>query len=243
MNAPPIPHTAINKPPNPAPTICEMFIAMLIITIAFSSVSRSTTVGTIAFRTGNPTAMVAPTPAASTSASTVVIAPATTITPAANVTATATSWLPSTSERRLMRSASTPAGIVRKITGMPSAKNTAPAHPDPRPSPPTSTASITSQTKAKRCIACTSAKLKVLIQRYVKGRDLNAENVSRVGSDGRPPGRPDGVGAPWTCSTCSLIRASPGRAPAHHRATNPTRSPLDPYTGALLHPHGGVFTG
>ena len=142
-----------------------MFIAMLIITIAFSSVSRSTTVGTIALRTGRPTAMVAPTPAARMSANTVVIAPATMITPAATVTPTATSWLPSTSERRLMRSASTPAGIVMNSTGIPRAKNTAPDHSDPRPSPPTSTASITSHTNANRCIACTSAKLTVLIQR------------------------------------------------------------------------------
>ena len=142
-----------------------MFIAMLIITIAFSSVPRSTTVGTIALRTGSPTAMVAPTPTASTSAIVVVIAPAMTTTPAATVTATATSWLPSTSERRFMRSASTPAGIVTNMTGMPRAKNTAPDQAGPLPSPPTSTASITSQTKANRCVACTSAKLTVLIQR------------------------------------------------------------------------------
>ena len=142
-----------------------MFIAMLIITIAFRSVGRSTTVGTIALRTGRPTAIVVPTPTASTSAIVVVISPATMITPAATVTPTATSWLPSTSDRRLIRSASTPAGIVTNITGMPSAKNTAPDHADPFPSPPTSIASITSQTNANRCVACTRAKLIVLIQR------------------------------------------------------------------------------
>ena len=165
MKAPPMPHAVMSAPPNPAPTIWEMFMAMLIITIAFRSVSRSTTVGTMALRTGRPTAMVAPTPAASASAITVVIAPARMMRPAASVTATATSWLPSTMERRLMRSASTPAGMVMKSTGMPRAKKTAPDQPGPRPSPPSATASMTSQTKAKRCMACTRAKLRVLIQR------------------------------------------------------------------------------
>ena len=69
--------------------ICETFMPMLIITIAFMSRPRSTTVGTIALRTGSPTATVAPTPSARISATPVVIAPTKTTTAAASVTATA----------------------------------------------------------------------------------------------------------------------------------------------------------
>ena len=58
----------------------------------------------------------------------------------ATVTPTAKSWLASTSERRLIRSASTPAGMVTNNTGIPSAKNTAPDQAGPLPSPPSSTA-------------------------------------------------------------------------------------------------------
>ena len=79
---------------------------------------------------------------------------------------------------------------------MPSAKLTSPAAPEPRPS------SSTSQTKAKRCVACTKPKPKVLIQRYVKGRDLNAEKVSSVGRPGAVRAGALAISVDWVTGRC-----------------------------------------
>ena len=175
QKAPSIPHWLIAGPAAMGPMINPKLFPIVLIAIAPTSLLLGTNVGTIAERTGVPSAMNIPAINEPMIAQRIVIWSSVIIAAIAMVIVRAPIWLTINIARRFMWSLITPTGSEMSSAGTPMTNSRKPLMSDLAPRP------RANQTNAKRCVLCTKMNTKLFSHNKRNGL-IRSRSTGRIAS-------------------------------------------------------------